>query len=45
MATKNVRVVGYLPPRSLIVCEYMKEESLSESVAIVKIFKHFFDAV
>ena len=44
MATKNLRVVGYLPPPAHEkLRQYMKEESLSESAAIIKIVKHFFD--
>lgn len=45
MATKNVRVVGYLPPPAhQQLRQYMEAESLSESAAIVKIVKHFFDS-
>lgn len=44
MATKNVRVVGYLPPPAHEkLRQYMEEQSLSESAAIVKIVKQFFD--
>lgn len=44
MATKNVRVVGYLPPPAhQQLRQYMEAESLSESAAIVKIVKQFFD--
>ena len=44
MATKNVRVVGYLPPPAhKQLRQYMEEESLTESAAIIKIVKHFFD--
>ena len=44
MATKNVRVVGYLPPPAhKQLRQYMEEESLSESAAIIKMVKHFFD--
>ena len=44
MATKNVRVVGYLPPPAhQQLRQYMEEEFLSESAAIIKIVKHFFD--
>lgn len=44
MTTKNVRVVGYLPPPDQEkLREYMREESLTESAAIVKIVKQFFD--
>lgn len=36
--------VGYLPPPAhQQLCEYMKEESLSESAALVKIVKQFCD--
>lgn len=44
MATNNIRVVGYLPPpyREKLR-EYMEAESLTESAALVKIVKHFFD--
>lgn len=45
MATQNVRVVGYLPPPyHEKLREYMLEQSLTESAAIVKIIKHFFDS-
>ena len=44
MTTKNVRVVGYLPPPAHEkLREYMREESLTKSAAIVKIVKQFFD--
>lgn len=44
MATKNVRVVGYLPPPAHEkLRQYMEDESLTESAALVKIVKHFFD--
>jgi len=44
MTTKNVRVVGYLPPPAHEkLREYMREESLTESAAIVKIVQQFFD--
>lgn len=44
MATKNVRVVGYLPPPAHEkLRQYMEEQSLTESAAIVKIVKQFFD--
>ena len=44
MATKNVRVVGYLPPPAhQQLRQYMEEESLTESAAIIKIVKQFFD--
>lgn len=43
MATKNVRVVGYLPPPYYQqLRQYMKEQSLTESAALVKIVKQFF---
>lgn len=44
MATKNIRIVGYLPPPYYErLRQYMKEQSLTESAALVKIVKHFFD--
>lgn len=44
MATKNVRVVGYLPPPAhQQLRQYMEAESLTESAAIIKIVKQFFD--
>ena len=44
MATNNVRVVGYLPPSyHEKLREYMEAESLTESAALVKIIKQFFD--
>lgn len=44
MATKNVRVVGYLPPPAHEkLRQYMEEHSLTESAAVVKIVKQFFD--
>jgi hypothetical protein len=44
MATKNTRIVGYLPPPyHEKLREYMEQESLTESAALVKIVKHFFD--
>ncbi len=44
MVTQNRRVVSYLPvPYHDKLREYMKEESLTESAAIVKILKQFFD--
>lgn len=44
MATKNTRVVGYLPPPyHEKLREYMKEQSITESAALVKIVKQFFD--
>jgi len=45
MATQNVRVVGYLPPAyHLKLQQYTESESLTESAAIVKIIKQFFDS-
>lgn len=45
MATKNVRIVGYLPPDYYQkLRDYMAEQSLSESAALVKIIKQFFEA-
>lgn len=45
MATKNVRIVGYLPPNyHQKLCDYMAEQSLIESAALVKIIKQFFEA-
>ena len=44
MATNNIRVVGYLPPSYREkLREYMLAESLTESAALVKIIKQFFD--
>lgn len=44
MATKNIRIVGYLPlPEHQKLREYMKEQSLTESAVLVKIVKQFFD--
>lgn len=44
MATKNIRVVSYLPPSyHEKLCEYIQEQELTESAAIVKIIKHFFE--
>lgn len=44
MATKNIRIVGYLPPQyHEKLREYMKEQSITESTALVKIIKQFFD--
>ena len=44
MTTNNIRVVGYLPPSYREkLREYMKAESLTESAALVKIIKQFFD--
>jgi len=45
MATQNVRVVGYLPPAyHLKLQQYTESESITESAAIVKIIKQFFDS-
>ena len=45
MATKNVRVVGYLPPAyHLKLQQYTEQESITESAALVKIIKQFFDS-
>ena len=44
MATNNIRVVGYLPPSYREkLREWMLAESLTESAALVKIIKQFFD--
>jgi len=44
MATNNMRIVGYLPPAyHQKLREYMEQESLTESAALVKIVKQFFD--
>ena len=44
MTTKNIRVAGYLPPPYYKkLCEYIREQELTESAAIVKIVKHFFE--
>lgn len=45
MATKNFRIVGYLPPNyHQKLRDYMAEQSLTESAALVKIIKQFFEA-
>jgi len=45
MATQNVRVVGYLPPAyHLKLQQYTESELITESAAIVKIIKQFFDS-
>lgn len=45
MATKNIRIVGYLPPAiHQQLREYMATHSLTESAALVKIVKQFFNA-
>ncbi|MCC3416497.1 MAG: hypothetical protein JGK24_15135 [Microcoleus sp. PH2017_29_MFU_D_A] len=44
MATKNFRIVGYLPAEQhQKLRDYMTEESLTESAALVKIIKQFFE--
>ena len=44
MATSNVRIVGYLPPDyHKKLREYMENESLTESAALVRIIRQFFD--
>jgi hypothetical protein len=44
MATKNIRIVGYLPPAiHQQLREYMTTHSLTESAALVQIVKQFFD--
>lgn len=46
MATKNIRIVGYLrPPYHQKLREFMTTHSLSESAALVHIVKEFFDGV
>ena len=45
MATNNIRIVGYLPPdQHQKLRDYMAEQSLTESAALVKILKQFFEA-
>ena len=45
MATQNVRVVGYLPlSYHEKLRQYMEQESITESAAIVKLLKQFFDS-
>lgn len=45
MGTKNVRIVGYLPPDyHQKLRDYMAEQSLTESAALAKILKQFFEA-
>jgi hypothetical protein len=45
MATKNIRIVGYLPPDNYQkLRDYMAQQSLTESAALVKIIKQFFEA-
>lgn len=44
MATNNKRIVGYLPPQyHQKLREYMEEQSLTESAALVRIVRQFFD--
>lgn len=44
MATQNIRIVGYLPPDYHgKLREYMQKQSLTESAALVRIIKQFFD--
>ena len=44
MTTKNIRAVTYLPPQyHKQLRQYMKQQKLSESAAIVEIIKQFFD--
>ncbi|MBE9229680.1 hypothetical protein IQ264_30200 [Phormidium sp. LEGE 05292] len=44
MTTRNLRVVGYLPPSiHEKLRQYMESESITESTAVVKIIKQFFD--
>ncbi|MBE9093677.1 hypothetical protein [Tychonema sp. LEGE 07203] len=46
MATKNIRIVGYLPPDyHQKLRDYMVEQSLTESAALAKIIKQFFETV
>jgi hypothetical protein len=46
MATKNIRIVGYLPPDyHQKLRDYMVEQSLTESAALAKIIRQFFEAV
>jgi hypothetical protein len=45
MTTKNIRIVGYLPPAiHQQLREYMATHSLTESAALVQIVKQFFNA-
>ncbi|MEG4286300.1 hypothetical protein QUB68_24530 [Microcoleus sp. A006_D1] len=45
MGTKNIRIVGYLPPNQhQKLRDYMAEQSLTESAALAKIIKQFFEA-
>jgi hypothetical protein len=44
MTTKNIRAVTYLPPQyHKQLRQYMKQQNLTESAAIVEIIKQFFD--
>ena len=44
MTTKNIRAVTYLPPQyHKQLRQYMKQQNLTESAAIVEIVKQFFD--
>jgi hypothetical protein len=44
MTTKNIRIVGYLPPAiHQQLREYMAAHSLTESAALVQIVKQFFN--
>jgi hypothetical protein len=45
MATKNIRIVGYLPPdQHQKLRDYMAQQSLTKSAALVTILKQFFEA-
>ncbi|MBE9039707.1 hypothetical protein IQ235_02715 [Oscillatoriales cyanobacterium LEGE 11467] len=45
MVTKNIRIVGYLPPHYHDkLREYIEANDLSESAALVRIVKQFFDS-
>ena len=44
MVTKNIRVVGYLPPPDhQKLRDYIEANNLSESAALVRIVKAFFE--
>ena len=44
MATENKRIVGYLPQDYYVqLREYMEQEHISESAALVRMVKQFFD--
>jgi predicted restriction endonuclease len=46
MATKNIRIVGYLQPDyHQKLRDYMAEQSLTESAALAKIIKQFFTRI